>query len=679
MCRFRLALLLLAIPFFAAAPARAQYLQVYSSYDYNLEPPSVDLFSNGWEISPGQVLAFRFKAQVSGIVNFVQCELYSPSGTGNTCIISLNADEGGHLGGVLTSWNFLAVDTGGFLGTMLYNTNPAAVVVKGAYYWVEIQPFNDDSEVYWAGGYTDAHIPVGTEYQTGHESIDEYTDNVTPNAFDIEIISPGVPYSNPEIPDNYLKEGQVLSGGILSSLGSNAQTPFLGEITPASSKPISVIYDDHANLLLSTGSAFASGIPGYVVKSIDQQPSGFAAVATLASGAGVTRANSTALIAGLSSSGTESYIAARTGTPLSSNASPTIKSFNAIDGNGDDTFFLATLQGTGITAKNSLALCAALTTGTVNILVQKGELIGGKTVETITTLASSALTPASARWRVDGSDIGAELTFTDKSTVLYSIPATNADPASWTRLAGTGDILTGGTLTGAEIVSFGLPGFGPDGVAASALLKTGTGGVTKANDLVLIEWSSTATTLIAVKGDAAPDVTGTVSLPDSFASFGDPICSSNGRLAFPATVTGAHSQGLWWVGSDGLLRLIAKQGGYATGGGQFTKFNSLDFPASGDGPLFTATLAVSSASYVYPGTTEGLWSANQSSGLNLILRQGGGIWFGSTYIVDDFTALTGATGSPGTQRNFETSGTVDVLVDTKSGHTKERYLIEMPY
>ena len=668
-----------AILFLAAVSARAQDTYVFTSYDYNLDPPSVDLFSNAWEISPGQVLAFRFKAQVSGIVNFVQCELYSPSGIGNTCIVSLNADEGGHLGGVLTSWNFKSVDTGGFLGTMLYNTNPAGVVVKGQDYWVEVQPFDDNSEVYWAGGYTGVGIPLGTEYQTGHSGIDEYTYNITPNAFAIEIIPPGVPYSNPEIPNNYLREGNVLTGGILSSLGTNAQTPFLGTITPHNSKPLSVIYDNHANLLLTTGTTFASGIPGYTVKSIDQQPSGFAAVATLASGNGVTASTSSALITGLSSSGTASHIAARVGVPIVFGSSISIKSFNAIDGNGASAFFLATLQGSGISGKNSTALCSTISSGSVNILVQKGESVGGKTVSTITTLASSALTPASARWRVDDSDIGVKLTFTDKSSALYTIPASNSDPTSWTRWAGTGDVLSGGTLAGAQIVSFGLPGFGPDGVVASTLLKTGTGGVTAANDLALLEWSSSGTALIAVKGEATPDVTGTVNLPSSFASFGDPVCSSSGRLAFPATISGSHSQGLWWVGGDGLLRLVAQQGGFATGGGQFTQFKSLDFPVIGDGPLFTATLAVSSPSYVYPGTTNGLWSTNLSSGLNLILRQGGGIWFGATYTIDSFTALTGATGSPGTQRDFETPGTVDVLIDTKSGHTPEHYLIEMPY
>ncbi|MGA3171648.1 MAG: hypothetical protein ABSE62_11625 [Chthoniobacteraceae bacterium] len=675
MSRFHSFLLLVVGVVLAAGRLCAQDTYVFTSYDFNLDPPFITLFASETEVKQDTVLAFRFKAQVSGIIDFVQVELYSPSALNNSCIVSLNYDASGKLGPQMTYWNFDGVDTAGFLGSMLYNQNSGAVVHKGQYYWVEVQPLNVNSDVYWALSYNDAGTPLGTEYQTGHSGFDEYISNVTPNAMTIEIQTPAVPTS--ASPSNYLLEGEPIEGGTLSSLGDNAQTPFLGTFTTPTIKARPVIYDDLTDILLIPG-----GIGGYILKSFDQEPSGYSTVGTLATGGGITKATSSVLITGLSLFGADNRIAAQSGVPLTGlPAGVTIKSFNAIDGNGATTFFLATLQGTGISGKNSAALLATTSTG-VNLLVQKGEPALGKFVKDITTLASSKLTPASSRWRVDDQTIGVDLTFTDKSSALFSIPATAASPSDWTRYAGTGDILdtgTGSVINGTKILSFGLPGFGPEGVAASALLQSAS--TSSPKELALLQLTSTSTTLIALQGDNAPDVTGSAGIAGTnFVSFGDPICSSTGRLAFPAVTTGADSKGLWWVDTDGVLRLIARQGGVAAGGGNYTSFGSLDFPVNGDGPLFTATLDTDPASYVFPGTNGGLWTINQSSGLRLLVRQGGNIYIDyNPYKVDSFTALTGATGSPGTQSNFETPGTVDVIVDTKSGIKSQRYLLEIPY
>jgi hypothetical protein len=74
--------LLLLLAFFLARPLFAQNTYVYTSYDFNLFPPFVGLLGGSNEVHSGQLLAFRFRSQVTGIVDFVQTELYSASSSG---------------------------------------------------------------------------------------------------------------------------------------------------------------------------------------------------------------------------------------------------------------------------------------------------------------------------------------------------------------------------------------------------------------------------------------------------------------------------------------------------------------------------------------------------------------------------------------------------------------------
>jgi hypothetical protein len=124
----------------------------------------------------------------------------------------------------------------------------------------------------------------------------------------------------------------------------------------------------------------------------------------------VTSRNNVVLLAGLSTGTLR--VAARTGTD--NHALPsgvTLKSFGAIDGNGSAIFFLATLQGAGITGKNAAALCMALGDGSVKVQVQMAQIVGGKAIATIGTLVGSAGSLAEGRWRLDDTTIGVRLTF----------------------------------------------------------------------------------------------------------------------------------------------------------------------------------------------------------------------------------------------------------------------------
>jgi hypothetical protein len=664
--------LLFLLSFFLVRSLFAQDTYVYTSYDFNLFPPYVALTAGSNEVHSGQLLAFRFKAQVTGVVDFVQTELYSETNTGNSCIVSLNSDGGTEPGARLVAWYFDGVDTGGFLGNMFYNTHQNVVVVKGQYYWVEVQPLNSNSDVYWAYGYTNVPgNPPGDEYQVGHTDIDTFQKNIEPDALTVEINAPSPPYTGPAY-SAALCEDTAPDGPYITNLGATAQTPLLVTAEAlANHKFYPAIINNSGAFLL----AAAVGVPGYTFGSFSN-PSGFSDIATMTSGPGYTRSTATTLVTNLDTSGVDGIAAARVNTPLTAPAGASIKSFLSFDGNGSTTFFTATLAGTGINARNSTALFAS-TAGTLNLLAQKGQSVNGKTVTGLTTLVNSKLSPAAGRWRLDDSDIGVLLTFSDKSSALYSIPASATSTADWTRWVGTGDTFSGLTFTGAKILAFGLPGFGPDEVAASTLIATGSTGK-NATTGALIQWSGASTNFIAIKGSPAPDVTGSANLPSkTFLSFGDPICTSSDRLAFPATLNAGS--GIWWTDSDGVLRLAARTGDTAADGGTIISLDNFDYPANGNGMLFIATITGNPAFYATTGET-GLFSASQASGMKLIARPGGEIFLNFEFQdILAYSALTSAPYSAGTQRNFETPGTVDVMETLKNGHTIKHYLLEIPY
>jgi hypothetical protein len=522
-----------------------------------------------------------------------------------------------------------------------------------------------------AFGYKDtSENPLGDEYQVGHSGIDTFQKDIVPDALTVEIRQPGAPYAAPAS-SALLYDGNAPGGPYITSLGTSAQTPLLVTAEAlATHKYYQAVIDNLGRLVLGGG----FGVAGYTFKAYST-PSGFSDIATLSAGPGYTAATATSLLTNLDNSGVDGMIAAHVNTPLSVAGGASIKSFLNFDGNGSTTFFTANLAGTGITGKNSTALFAS-TSGVLNLLVQKGQSVNGKTVTALTTLVSSKLSPAAGRWRLDDSDIGVQLTFSDKSSALYSVPATAASPNDWTRWAGTGDTFTGPTFTGAKILAFGLAGFGPDCVAASTLISTGSTGK-NATTGALIQWSGANTNFIAIKGSPAPDVTGSANLPSTFLAFGDPICTSSSRVAFPATLSAGS--GIWWTDSDTVLRLAARVGDTAAYGGTIIALDNFDYPANGNGILFIATLSGNPAFYATAGET-GLYSASQASGMKLIARPGA-----QTYLNYDpqnilaFSALTAATYSAGTQRNFETPGTVDVLETLKYGKIITHYLLEIPY
>jgi len=98
--------------------------------------------------------------------------------------------------------------------------------------------------------------------------------------------------------------------------------------------------------------------PNALIASLTQ-PTGNALLATFRVGpGGITGRDNVALLVGKLEEAQFNEVA-QTGTPESNlPTGVTIKKFLTLDGNGTDPFFFATLQGTGVTSSNSLALCS---------------------------------------------------------------------------------------------------------------------------------------------------------------------------------------------------------------------------------------------------------------------------------------------------------------------------------
>ncbi len=383
------------------------------------------------------------------------------------------------------------------------------------------------------------------------------------------------------------------------------------------------IFSGAGALKLTIGDAAPWIIGSRIVKL--GEPSGGAVIATLAAQSGVVSAtNDVVLINGLDA---EPAVAAREGQAFANAPELRIKSFGAIDGNGSVTFFLVTLQGAGVTAKNDLALAAAPRGGPATLLVREGQEVNGLMITGLATLVGSAGTLAEGRWRTGDQSCGVRLTFANGAQGLFSIPVAAASPAEWTA-SGPWDaqglrpqfVGSGAEWEAAQFLSYGLPGFGKGSTAVRATLKPGVGGVTRADNVILFAGGAE----VARKGQLlASDG------PTYFADFADPVGGGAlGRIAFAATLggggtTAADRASLWFVPGGIFLApvQIARANGNAPGGGTFARFTSLvlpDGPAST--PLFTAILAVKDG--VTAKTNTGLWAGRNDGGCALLLRTG---------------------------------------------------------
>jgi len=457
---------------------------------------------------------------------------------------------------------------------------------------------------------------------------------------------------------------------------------FLGVEQTGSVSTSTIFSPDGTPLVQKSGT-----VSGLVVAALTD-PSGDADIVTLGTGGGVTAASDMALVVGLSSS--NPVIAAQTGTAEPGlPAGVMIKKFLSIDGNGADTFFLATLEGTGINSANSTALCAVEPGDTINVAAQTGDslLIGGtnKTVSLITTLATSPGTVDQERYRVGDTAFGMRTTFTDKSQAIFTVPAASASGTNWSLIATTGTISAIAPLNGTVAASFGLPAFSADTGATLIHLTLNKGGVTSANSLALVGGTlGGSLNALARTGASPPDENGAPMPGIVFKTLSDPVTGGSGSVAFEATISGAgvttaSDVGIWYAPVGASPSLLARTGtgaqALAPGGGHWSRFESMVLPDDPlRGPIFIAALATRAADGVSTANNLGIWAVDSTGALDLLLRTGDNA---GNNIIHDIVALVPATGSPGAANGYDDNGDVAALVTFTTG-AQEVVVLQVP-
>jgi hypothetical protein len=408
----------------------------------------------------------------------------------------------------------------------------------------------------------------------------------------------------------------------------------------------------------------APGIPGAIIDTL-QAPSGQAVIVKL-SGANVRASNDTVLYVGLVDGPV--VPGAREGDSV---AGASLKAFLSIDGNGATTFFRFKLAGSTVNATNDIALGAVLSDGTLRLLAREGNVVQGKVVTTLGTLIGAQKSLAESRWRAGTDAIGVRLSLLGKTQAVYTIPTTATSPDQWTLWAQTGDAYA----SRGQVKSFGLPGFGPDGAAyTTQLLRGRLSPVAKSSDTLLLREKAQSVDVLAGESGAVPANDGAPLAGLKFKQFLDPVAGADGRIAFIATVAGqgvraANRTGIWFTRNNGTLCLLARSGDLAPGGGRWGDFESLALPDGAESaPVFTASLAIDGSAGISQSNRRGLWAADSTGMLHLLLRAGQTLTVnGGARVIKTFSALSPSPGSLGAAQGFDRDGNVTALVAFTDG------------
>ncbi len=653
-----------------AEPGDTTY--VYTSFGpfpfYSAVVQFADLIAGSANGGMAQSSAYRFTAQASGPLEYINVALYAPGGSGTEASVNvvLYSDAGNMPGARLGEFPITDLVVGSFKGYFATNNygnvepNETTIpITKGLRYWLGVEPLHTNSLAYWAQ--TNLNITTKRVRTVGGQSSSD--NRHSPDAMTISVFEPYPPQvQNPGVP---LVEGEQVpaeaQGVKLASVGVVPQAPCLGKIAIGRTKT-PVILGADGKVKLRVGDA-APTLAGTAITKLGE-PSGDVVLATLrrqTAAPAVTAANDFVLIGGIKTPPLR--IIARSGELIAGGNGAAIKKFIALDGGGTSTFFLTRLTGTGVTTKNDTALAAAAGLTPAHLLVREEDTVGTAKVTIISTLIGLPTSTGEGRWRASDSALGVRLKLSDQSDHLFTIPATASTQGDWSAWAATGTTL-GTPLAGAVIKSIGAPGFGPDGVVFPATLQNGTGAVTKADDTVLLHQTASGITLLAREGSDAPDDTGTPLTAAKFKTLGNPVYGPAGKVAFPATLTAkTNASGIWWLDGTNPLRLIVRAGDAAPTLGTFAKFTNLILPnAANSTPIFQATLVAQPAVSVTGTTSAGIWALDNAGNIALLARNGGYIYLNSSLYgtLTGITALTTTADSSGAAHGLDGDGSVRI-------------------
>ncbi|HEX5177491.1 MAG TPA: Ig-like domain-containing protein, partial [Chthoniobacteraceae bacterium] len=453
-------------------------------------------------------------------------------------------------------------------------------------------------------------------------------------------------------------------GTVYATIGLPTRGLFAGTLQTSGHTRLRAVFGENGEVILKSGAA-APGLVGATIANL-RDLSGQAIIATLRGG-GVKRSDDTALYVHLPDGSVQ--LAAREGGTLSPGL--TLQKILSVDGNGPTIFFTAKVGGPAV-GKNDVVLCGIVPGAQPQILVREGHLVGSRPVSVVGTLIGARGSLAEGRWRTGPAEIGVRLTFPGNFHALYAIPATAASPDDWTARVKTGDELPGQ----GHIQSFGLPGFSSDAVSyAAELVEAPLGKAKHSKNIVLARTSAAGSVVLATQSGPVPGVDATPIAGLQFKKFADPIGGPGETTAFGATLSGSgvnatNRTGLWFAGSDNKLRMIARAGDSAAGGGRWSAFRSLVLPdGAGAGPVFTASLAVRGFDAVTRQSNEGMWAFDSAGTMRLLLRTGQTVMVnGTPRSIKRFVALAPAFATPnGSAVGFDEDGHVTATATLNDG------------
>jgi hypothetical protein len=239
---------------------------------------------------------------------------------------------------------------------------------------------------------------------------------------------------------------------------------------------------------------------------------------------------------------------------------------------------------------------------------------------------------------------------------------------------------------GAFLFSLGDPRVNGNGkIAVTAAFKTGSAGVTTANDTVILsDLVSTdySFAIVAREGDVAPtlDANGKLINTAKFVSFTSPVLITNNAVVFTAKVAGAgvttaNNTGIWlWDGMN--THLIAQTGtavnGIAPTNNVVPKFKTLGAPLANVNGRVAFTASITGVGVTAANGT-GLWIIEEDGVIPFLrLRTGDTYNFDSTELpfrrtITSISVTTGSGGDDGFARGMDQNGNVAVTTGLNKG------------
>ncbi len=318
----------------------------------------------------------------------------------------------------------------------------------------------------------------------------------------------------------------------------------------------------------------------------------------------------------------------------------TFKSFRGSCGDAAGNVFIAASLNDGTTVDGGLWTIPA--GGAMALLVKEGQTLdlgnGPKRVNAISSFPAGLKSQAEGRVHYGSDSVITRITL-GADHALVVIPATATSSGDWTVVA-----RSGGDAPGAigKYSTLGLPAAEGTNVVFTAKLKI-AGAVTLANNAIIVAGGA----VIARKGGAAPGTSGT------FTVFEDVAAGSAGQACFTANITGATTatdSGLWEYRSS-ALSLVARQGDAAPdlSGVTIVSITRFAHPGGGLGPVFIATLGGASAT-----TNVGLFGVPATGGSALNFARTGDLFDvgGTMRKLTAISALKMDAGNEGVARGY---------------------------